>query len=113
MVSGWLPLVSALPPGVGAAIIWCLVVMAATVLLGAAVLIVRRRFHPAAQEQDRQAGFSIDHLERMRDGGQISDEEFSSLRRATLGLDADGATGDNARSSGCGEDDDRRNESNR
>ena len=38
----------------------------------------------------------MERLEAMRDGGQITEEEFRSLRRAALGLDAGAAKADTA-----------------
>ena len=54
------------------------------------------------------AGFSIEHLEEMREAGQISKEEFSRLRRMALGLEEAAQSVDNGDNSVSphGQDDD-------
>ena len=69
----------------------------------------RRRWHPAARREDgtRAEGFSLERLEQMRAAGEISDQEFRTLRRLALGLDAKAAkTGDCASSAPARADDD-------
>ena len=65
------------------------VLMVALLLLGVVVAPwVRRRYHPSNMADSTGGScFDIDHLERMRRDGLITDEEFRSLRRAALGLE--------------------------
>jgi hypothetical protein len=78
-----------------------LVIVGIFVVGGVLISWVRRRFHPASRRQDGSlaGGFSLERLDVMRRSGEISDEEFRSLRRAALGLDAGAAKSPNCASS--------------
>lgn len=82
------PILSDLSVSVRYAIIYAGVLMAAAVVLGVFVLWARRRMLSARQVSQGQSGkgFTIENLEALRRDGQISDEEFSRLRRVALGL---------------------------
>ncbi len=69
------------------------IVISAILVLGALVAAMRRRL----QDPRRQSGgdFSVEQVERLRDSGSISDEEFAMLRRRALGLGAARAQDDN------------------
>ena len=79
--------VDAFPPAVSSPLdfmIWGGVVLLALLALGAVVFGFRRKLTARLDEQGQ--GMSIEKLEELRSGGQISDEEFRILRRAALGL---------------------------
>lgn len=79
-------------------VLWTAVVMGAMVALGAVTMWLRHRF-TRMEDTARRASLSIDALERMRERGDISDEEFRVLRVTALGLDSGRAGSDNASSS--------------
>jgi hypothetical protein len=55
-------------------------------LLGAAVVVARRAVMKWLGASGREQAFSVEKLQELRDSGQISPEEFASLRRRALGL---------------------------
>ncbi len=65
--------------------LWGAIVLAGAVVLGVALLILRRKCHPSSDRPDQKAGFSMANLDRMRDNGEIYPEEFRALRAAALG----------------------------
>jgi hypothetical protein len=86
-------------------------VLILVLVIGGSVVVpwLRRRFHPSgrARQGAGGAGFTMDRLEAMRRGGEISEEEFRVLRRSALGLDRGaGKTQDSASSRPTGRDDD-------
>ena len=69
--------------------IWLAVVVAAVAVLGAAVFLARKYVQKAMKGRAESRGeLTIEKLEEMYQSGQISREEFSSLRKAALGLGA-------------------------
>ncbi len=53
-----------------------------------AVRWIQRRYDPRrSSSEDISAGLTIEQVEAMRQAGQISDEEFASMRRLVLPLD--------------------------
>ena len=101
-----LSILAAWPRGVGSVLLWCAALTVAIVVFGVAVQVLRKKFHPGAQPPQEPKAFSLEYLERMRDTGQISSEEFRRLRRTTFGLDPAGDEPHNASSSGGGKPDD-------
>ena len=71
-------------------LVYCGILMGLVLVLAAVLVLLRRRFHRARLDRDQMdpAGFSIEQLEALRRSGQISGEEFSTLRRTALRLDA-------------------------
>jgi len=65
--------------------------LAAAVVVGAVVMLARRRL---LQRHREPPGFSMERLAELRRTGQITDEEYSRLRRLILGLDAGAKRGD-------------------
>ena len=80
-------------------VVWCGLVMGVAVVLGSILLLLRRRYGPGSDEDDQRKGFSIDRLEEMRGSGDISEQEFKTLRSMTLKLDKAAADEENASSS--------------
>ena len=67
----------------GDVIRWCLVLIGAICVLGAAIWLVRRwtlRSPPTAKPE----AWSLQDLRDLRAGGQITEDEFQVLRRALL-----------------------------
>ena len=87
-------------------VVWCGVVMGVAVVLGSILLLLRRRYGPGSAADDQRMSFSIDRLEEMRDSGDISEQEFKTLRSMTLKLDKGAADEENASSSEGGARDD-------
>ena len=83
-------------------LLWCAAVMGIVVLLGAVLLVFRRKIRADEPGWEGAEGFSIEALEVMRASGQISEAEFKALRRTALGLDTGGQSVDNAASSDDG-----------
>jgi hypothetical protein len=72
--------------------IWGAVILAAIALLGMGVLWVRKYALQSMKGVDASRDeLTIERLEEMYRSGQISREEFSTLRRAALGLGPAGA----------------------
>jgi hypothetical protein len=73
------------------------IVVACSLLLGLVIVAavvwmvwIRPRFYRAMQEKsDEPSAFTIEGLMELRDRGQITQEEFRTLRRGLLGLDAE------------------------
>lgn len=82
------PILSDLGDSVRYAIIYAGALMAAAVVLGVFVFWARRwmLFARRVPQDQTGKGFTIENLEALHRNGQISDEEFSRLRRAALGL---------------------------
>lgn len=83
-------------------VFWSLVVCGTVAFLGVVLLVLRRKIRPDAQAPRQVDAFSGEALETMRQGGQIDEAEFRSLRRTALGLDAPERSEDNAASSDGG-----------
>ena len=83
-------MVSALAPPLRI-VLWGLVLVGALLALGAVVMVFRRM---ARSRLDQLTGpaLTIEKLEKLRSSGQISDDEFRTLRRAALGM-RDGPAG--------------------
>jgi hypothetical protein len=73
---------------------WMGAVLIVVVLVSAAAVLVARRYVKSPGDSGRQNAFSVERLQEMRDSGQISPEEFASLRRLALGLGPAGASSD-------------------
>ncbi len=100
-----------MPPAVEAAPY--LLVIAVLVAAAAAVLSRLRRQSPScppAQGASGGAGFTIDRLEDLWARGEISDEEFATLRREALRLDTNGRDADRRSSTPAKDDDGTRGE---
>jgi hypothetical protein len=73
------------------------IIMACSLLLGLVILAavvwmiwIRPRVYRAMQEKSEEpSAFTIEGLMELRDRGQITQEEFRTLRRGLLGLDAE------------------------
>jgi len=91
---------------VGKLLIWTGVMIVAIILLGSAVLWLRRRVFARCARGEGDSGFSIDQLEELHRSGQLSEAEFRRLRRASLGLERPTARKSNSSSSPPGPDDD-------
>lgn len=88
-------------------LIYGLLVVGIFILFGAGVLILRRVFI-SRRGEDRAPPLSLETLEELRIGGQISDEEFKRLRKAALGLDGTAGESDNPPLSASAEEDDNK-----
>ena len=66
------------------AVIWGLVVIAAIVILGAGVWFVRRRLFNNRDSDDAGAVWSLQHLRDLRASGQITEQEFDSLKAGVI-----------------------------
>jgi hypothetical protein len=93
----------------GRTLIWAGVFGGALMVLGAALLYIRRRFNLKYYES-QDAAFRMEDLERMRESGEITEDEFRTLRKVALGLDAPAQEADNAPLMAPGEDDDEEQE---
>jgi hypothetical protein len=70
-------------------LVWGSIGVVVIIALGFGLMWFRRRYHPDGISDDSgTASFSMLSIEEMRDSGLISDDEFRSLRSASLGLDA-------------------------
>lgn len=79
--------VLALGPQALRIVLWSLAVLAAFLLGGAVVFYWLKRRLLSDDESDRPPGFTLESLERLRDEGQLTEEEFRRLRKSALGLD--------------------------
>ena len=86
---------AALAGGAGKVILCGVVLMLAIGTLGL-VVVLARRFFLLSGRQLRKPGFSVESLQAMLQSGQISQEEFSQLRRIALGLDSANEDHDNS-----------------
>ncbi|MBN1341160.1 MAG: hypothetical protein JXQ73_00675 [Phycisphaerae bacterium] len=78
----------------GEAVILILIVLLLVVLLGVVMLAYRRRI--LTRRPRETPGFTLADVRRMHQEGQLSDEEYESMRRSVLGLGSqanDGAGG--------------------
>ena len=73
--------------------------MVALFVLGLVILIGRRICVRRLTETPENEGFAIESLEKLRDVGTISDEEFSRLRKMTLNVSGMDAEKDESKSS--------------
>jgi hypothetical protein len=66
-----------------ATIVWCLTLLVLLGLMSVAMLLARKRWCGEGNPQDgeQDSGFTLERLDALHRGGQISDEEFSRLRR--------------------------------
>ena len=87
-------------------IVVCVALILVIIVIGAVVIPWIKRRYAGGEVSGPEQGFSIEHLQRMHDRGEISGEEFRRLRRAALGLDAETAKTDNSPSSWPSADDD-------
>lgn len=76
-------------------VIWFAVVCGLLILLCLAAYVLISRLRRRAYEDQQPTGpaFTAEGLEKMRAGGQLTDEEYRRLRRQVLGIDAGGAEG--------------------
>ncbi|MBN1436999.1 MAG: hypothetical protein JW936_07980 [Sedimentisphaerales bacterium] len=62
-------------------LIWIAITVAALmVLLGVAIVVFRRLFGPNRTYQDHSTTFTLADIEKMKDQGQISAEEYEGLK---------------------------------
>lgn len=66
------------------AVIWGLVVIAAIVILGAGVWFVRRRLFHNQDAAETGEVWSLQHLRDLRATGQITEQEFDSLKAGVI-----------------------------
>ena len=98
----------AVAPGTARVLIYGSLLMVAIVAGGIVVTIWLRRMVRRGQDIADQAGFSIEHLEKIHRLGQISDEEFRRLRKFALGIENQtGEKGDSPLSCRASDDDDK------
>ena len=86
-------------------LIWSAVALAAVVVLGLVVLAAKRFYVKSLHDGPQQQDFTLESLERLRDAGEISREEFARLRRARLGLPPENEKDESKSSSGAEVDD--------
>lgn len=65
---------------------WGIILMCGVLVLGTVMLVARRYYRKAMAGEEHPGAFPVENLRQMRDSDQISDEEFSSLRRTALSL---------------------------
>jgi len=77
------------PNGLWELMVWGTILTGAVLALGIGVVLARRKYlESRALDSKREgAGFAMDKIESLHEGGQISDEEFRILRNVALGLD--------------------------
>ena len=94
------------------AMVWDAVLLAAVAVLAVAVLAVAvlaaRRLYWKWLKAYAVEVFSIEKLQALRDSGQISEDEFATLRRTALGLRQSAHENDKSKSSTTTEVDDGR-----
>ena len=73
-------------------LLWTLVLIAAAIAGGAVVLLVRRRVMRSDAER-RGHGLSLSDLRKMRDRGDLTDEEYERARAAIIGTVAGSGSG--------------------
>ena len=101
------PPVGAVASGQYGALIWGSTGVVMVLMLGFALLWLRRKYHPAGSSGDNQiSSFSMRSIEEMRAGGMINDDEFRRLRAVSLGLDAPAGASGNSTLSPPGDVDD-------
>jgi len=94
-------------PDAATYVVVCVALILVIIVIGAVVIPwIKRRYAGGGEVSGPEQGFSIEHLQRMHDSGEISREEFRRLRRAALGLEAETAKTDNSPSSWPSADDD-------
>lgn len=78
--------------------VWGAALIALVLALGIGIVLARRRYLKcrAPDSEAEDAGFAIEQVESLHESGQISDEEFRTLRKAALGLDGGTAKKDNS-----------------
>lgn len=68
---------------------WGAVLIGIVLALGIGIVLARRRYlkfrGPVSKAEGK--GFAIEQVESLHESGQISDEEFRTLRKTALGLD--------------------------
>ena len=64
--------------------LWFAVLMAAVLILGAAVYILR--WMALSRSDKHNTGFTIEQIERLRNEGALTEEEYRLARRSALGL---------------------------
>lgn len=79
-------------------------IVAIVLVAGPVIFWLRRR--ALMGDGGAEPGFSVERLQELRASGEISEEEFQQLRRATLGLAEEAAEKDSSRSSAPGDGDD-------
>ena len=66
-------------------VLWSVILLAAVFTFVAVIYILRRTL---LNKSDRSnTGFAIDQIDRLRDEGTLTDEEYRRARRVALGLD--------------------------
>ena len=84
----------------------CGVALVGVLILGIAMMYAKRMYVQRMSEQYDGEAFTVEDLKKLRDGGQISHEEFDRCRRAMLGLDRIDKEKDESKSSAPTDDDD-------
>ncbi len=82
------------------------VALMAVLILGVAMMYAKRMYVQRMSEQYGGEAFTVEDLQKLRDSGQISHEEFDRCRRALLGLDKIDKEKDESKSSVPTDDDD-------
>lgn len=98
----------ATPPGTNRLIVWGLVGMLATLVVGVILFAVLRRYFlaPEGYQSVHEQGFTMSDLEGLHAAGQLSDEEFRALRAGLLGVGDSPPKTQERSSSGVSGDDD-------
>lgn len=60
------------------------IIVAAAVVLGVTILVLRRRLKHDDADASLGTGFTLDQLAAMRDAGQLDDEHYQRLRRRVI-----------------------------
>lgn len=97
-----------MPPEAARLIWWGVVGMVVILVVGGVLFYVLRRVSVSWQkpQNDVGQGFTMDDLEELRSTGQLSDEEFRTLRAGLVGLgDSPSETSETSSSGVSGDDD--------
>ena len=81
---GYLPMVAI--GGLVRAMLWSAVAILAVLALGLVVMLAKRWQQKSLNAQPQDA-FSVDAIEKLRNSGELTREEFTRLRRAAMGLE--------------------------
>ena len=70
---------------------WGLGLIGGVLVLGAVMLAARWYYRKSMAGDEHAGSFDVENLRKMHEEGQLSDEEFSRLRRTALGLGCENA----------------------
>lgn len=66
-------------------IFWSVLLLAVAVIVLVAIAMLVRRFMLSSDEPDHTPGFTLAEMRRLRDAGELSDEEYERVRSALVG----------------------------